>query len=86
MVNTKGYEGQRFKVTAKDKADVTDDSASARLWVKIVVTKGYGFFNNMQYQPIRSSQWKTYTIEGKVNGYNLQLTIHNSQIKSSLYN
>lgn len=60
------YEGQRFKVHAQIKTAIMDDSASARLWARVDKKKGYGFFENMMKNPIRNSQWKTYTVEGKI--------------------
>lgn len=64
--DTKGYEGKRFKLEADVKAEVADDSASARLWARVDKTQGTGFFNNMWKSPVRSREWKTYSIEGKI--------------------
>ncbi len=65
-VSTKGYEGHRFRLTAMIKSDPADDSASARLWARADKEKGIGFFENMGDKPIRSKDWKTYTISGKI--------------------
>ena len=65
-VNTKGYEGHNFRFTATIKSELTDDSASARLWARVDKEKGRGFFDNMINKPIRSKDWKTYSIEGKI--------------------
>ena len=64
--STHGYEGHRFRLQANVKAEVTDDSASARLWARVDKAGGTAFFDNMWYRPIRNAQWKTYTIEGKI--------------------
>lgn len=65
-VPVKEYEGKRFRLQADVKATVTDDSASARLWVRVDKTQGAGFFNNMWKSPVRSTGWKTYTIDGTI--------------------
>jgi pimeloyl-ACP methyl ester carboxylesterase len=65
-INTKGYEGHKFRLTAMVKAQPEDDSASARLWARIDRVKGKGFFDNMWNKPIRSKDWKSYFIEGKI--------------------
>lgn len=65
-VSAKGYEGKRFKLQADIKAEVEDDSASARLWARVDKAQGTGFFNNMWKSPVRSAGWKTYTIDGKI--------------------
>lgn len=65
-ISTKGYEGKKFKLQADIKAIVQDDSASARLWVRVDKAQGSAFFNNMWNRPVRSKDWKTYTIDGKI--------------------
>ncbi len=65
-ISAKGYEGHRFRLQAQVKADVEDDSASARLWARVDKAKGVGFFDNMELRPVRSNDWKTYTIEGTI--------------------
>lgn len=65
-VSTKGYEGHNFRLTAMVKSEPTDDSASARLWARADKEKGYGFFDNMENKPVRSKDWKTYSIDGKI--------------------
>lgn len=65
-VSTKGYKGHNFRLTAMIKSELTDDSASARLWARADKEKGTGFFNNMWNKPVRSKDWKKYTIEGKI--------------------
>jgi pimeloyl-ACP methyl ester carboxylesterase len=72
-VNTKGYEGHKFRLTATIKSQPEDDSASARLWARVDKEKGMGFFDNMWNKPIRSKDWKTYSIEGKIDSSSYQL-------------
>lgn len=65
-ISTKGLEGHRFKMQASIKAEVTDDSASARIWARIDKKSGNGFFDNMWARPVRNKEWKNYIIEGKI--------------------
>ena len=65
-VSAKGYEGKNFKLEADVKAAIEDDSAAARLWVRVDKANGSAFFNNMGNRPVRSTGWKRYTIEGKI--------------------
>ncbi len=60
------YRGLQFKLEASVKTDIIDEYASARIWLRLDKNNGYGFFDNMWEKPIRNAQWKTYTIEGKV--------------------
>jgi len=64
QIPAKEYEGLRFRLQAFVKSKVEDDSASARLWARVDLEKGSGFFENMWNSPIRSSEWKSYSIEG----------------------
>ncbi len=65
-LDTKGLEGRRFRLQASVKVALEDDSATARLWVRVDKKTGMGFFDNMQKNPIRTTEWKTYTIEGTI--------------------
>ncbi|RYY70718.1 MAG: alpha/beta hydrolase [Chitinophagaceae bacterium] len=64
--STKGYEGKKFRLQADIKAQVEDDSASARLWARVDKKEGSAFFNNMWNTPVRTSSWQTYTINGTI--------------------
>ncbi len=66
-INAVNLRGKHFRMTADAKAIVTDDSASVRLWARVDNRGGNGFFNNMWPQPIRSTVWKNYKIEGDIN-------------------
>jgi len=48
------------------RSEPQDDSASARLWVRADKKNGMGFFDNMWDKPIRNEEWKTYSIDGKI--------------------
>lgn len=74
-IPAKGYEGHHFKLQASVKAQVTDDSATARIWARVDKTSGQGFFDNMWKKPIRSNSWKTFTIEGKIDNDATQLVV-----------
>jgi len=65
-VSTKGYEGHNFRLTAMIRSEPADDSASARLWARADKERGTGFFDNMWDKPVRSKEWRTYSIEGKI--------------------
>lgn len=55
----------KFKVTAFAKADLVDSTAWAGIWVRVDNKNGEtGFFENMGQRPIRTNEWKAYTIEG----------------------
>ena len=61
------WQGLRFKLSASVRTTVLDAEASAEIWVRIdKLNKKMGFFYNMMDKPIRDSQWKTVTIQGKV--------------------
>lgn len=53
-------------MSAYVKVEREDDSASARLWARVDKKEPGGFLDNMWYRPIRSSEWKIYTIEGRI--------------------
>lgn len=65
-IDGKSYEGKTFRLTGKVKTQLIDDSASAHLWARVDKEKGIGFFENMDAMPIRSSQWQSYSIMGKI--------------------
>ncbi|MEP6674881.1 MAG: alpha/beta hydrolase [Ferruginibacter sp.] len=76
FISTKGYEGRPFRMQASVKSMVQDDSASARLWARVdLKSGGSGFFENMWKKPIRSTEWKTYTIEGTIDTAATRLVI-----------
>jgi pimeloyl-ACP methyl ester carboxylesterase len=61
------YIGMRFKFHGMVRTEVQDDSASARLWVRVDKPDGGNtFFDNMLYRPVRGKEWKEYTISGTI--------------------
>jgi len=65
-ISVEDYRGCPFHLNAYVKAEREDDSASARLWVRIDKKTPGGFLDNMWYRPIRSNEWKVYSIEGTI--------------------
>jgi len=62
-----GYENLKFRYHAFVRTEGEDDDAAAGLWVRVDRGGGKtGFFDNMQKEPIQSTEWKEYTIEGSV--------------------
>lgn len=72
-LQTKGYEGHRFRFHGLVRAEIMDDSAAARLWARVDNEKSYSFFDNMLNRPIRSREWKKYMIEGKIDSGTYQI-------------
>jgi len=72
-ISTKDYEGHQFRLQGLVRSEIEDDSASAGLWARVDKEQGVGFFDNMGSRPIRSKEWKKYTIEGKIDtgGYQI---------------
>jgi pimeloyl-ACP methyl ester carboxylesterase len=60
------YVGLQIKLEASVRADIKDEKASARLWMRVFKSEGWGFFDNMWNRPIKNTQWCIYTIEGVV--------------------
>lgn len=60
------YAGQQIKLEASVRADIKDEKASARLWMRVFTKEGWGFFDNMGQRPIRNTEWNKYTIEGVI--------------------
>ncbi|MGB5007459.1 MAG: CocE/NonD family hydrolase [Ferruginibacter sp.] len=64
-IDAKPYAGKNLKLTAAVRAET--ETGMAMLIVRVdKKDKKMGFFNNMQDRPIQSSEWKTYSIEGKI--------------------
>jgi len=61
------YAGKKFKLEAAVKVQLIDTTASAEIWVRVDMTgKKNGFFYNMMDKPIRSSEWKIFSISGTI--------------------
>ena len=58
----------KFKLTASVKVSLSDTTLGAGLWVRVDNKEGgTGFFDNMSNRPIKSGEWKTYSIAGEMN-------------------
>ena len=73
-IDAKNYAGKNFRLSAMVRTALSDDSASAHLWARVDKEKGEGFFENMDKAPIRSSEWKPYSIQGKIDTGAVKLT------------
>ncbi|HVU98640.1 MAG TPA: alpha/beta hydrolase [Puia sp.] len=66
-VDVTAWQGHRFKVTAAARTECMDQLAHCAIWTRVdKADKTMGFFYNMSDRPIRDSQWKVYTITGKL--------------------
>ena len=66
-INVKPYQGKNFRLEAAVKVQLIDSSAEAEIWVRVDrPNKKIGFFYNMMDKPIRSAEWKVYSITGKI--------------------
>src|SRR5215469_1463381 len=65
-INATNYAGHNFRLTAMVRTELSDDSAAAHLWARVDKMKGSGFFDNMDDRPIRSANWKSYTVQGTI--------------------
>jgi pimeloyl-ACP methyl ester carboxylesterase len=65
--DVKNYLGKKFKLEAAVKVTMIDSAAEAEIWVRVdKPNKKMGFFYNMMDKPIRSRDWKVYSIIGKI--------------------
>ena len=72
-IETKGYEGLKFRLHAQIRAEIVDDSAAARIFAVVYKEKGVGFFDNMWFRPVRSNGWKEYSVEGRIDSAGVQM-------------
>lgn len=71
----KDYRGGEFKLTAYVKVESANPRISqARLWARVDLVKGIGFFDNMYDRPISLNEWKMYSIEGVIDNKAEKLT------------
>lgn len=61
------YTGKNFRIEAAVKVRTIDSAAEGEIWARIdKADKKMGFFYNMMDKPIRSNEWKVYSITGKI--------------------
>lgn len=66
-VNAVNYQGKKFRIEAAVKVAAIDSTADAEVWVRVDRPENkMGFFYNMMDKPIRSKEWKVYTVTGKI--------------------
>lgn len=66
-VDAAPYLGKKFRIEAAVKVKLIDTTAEAEVWVRVDrPNKQIGYFYNMMDKPIRSADWKVYSIEGKI--------------------
>jgi pimeloyl-ACP methyl ester carboxylesterase len=67
VLPAKNYAGKKFRIEAAVKVHLIDPTADAEVWVRVDrENKKMGFFYNMMDKPIRSGEWKVYTVSGKI--------------------
>lgn len=64
VITEQGYAGLKFKYTAFVRTEVEDADAIAALWIRVDRNEKRGFFNNMMDRPIKTNEWKEFSIEG----------------------
>lgn len=66
-IDATGYRGMNFRVESVARVEPgADKMAQVRMWARVDLTKGRGFFNNMSDRPVTSNKWTTCVIEGKI--------------------
>ena len=66
-IDVKSYRGKKFQLQAAVKMKSIDSAAACSIWVRVdKPNRKIGFFYNMMDKPIRSNEWKIYTINGKI--------------------
>ena len=68
FIDAKPYAGKNFRIQAAVKVISINKNASAGIWARIYKANSkLGFSKSMsQYNPITSSEWKVYSISGKI--------------------
>jgi pimeloyl-ACP methyl ester carboxylesterase len=67
ILDAKPYQGKKFRLEGAVKVKAIDSTAHAEIWVRVDrPDKKMGFFYNMMDKPIRSDEWKIYSITGKI--------------------
>ncbi|HYC30516.1 MAG TPA: alpha/beta hydrolase, partial [Chitinophagaceae bacterium] len=66
-IDVKPYQGKKFRLSAALKVSLIDSTGQGEIWVRVDrPNKKMGFFYNMMDKPIRTSNWKIYTIDGVI--------------------
>ena len=59
VIPAKGYEGSHYRLQVSMRAEVDDDSASARAWIRVDKRDGMISLENMWDRPVRKKEWET---------------------------
>lgn len=66
---------KKFKVVAFVKVDTQDPNAWAGVWARVDRRDDErGFFDNMSDRPIKTNEWQSYTVEGKIDANSKSLS------------
>ena len=66
---------KKFKVVAFVKVDTQDPNAWAGVWARVDRRDDErGFFDNMGDRPIKTNEWQSYTVEGKIDANSKSLS------------
>ena len=67
FINATPYQGKKFRLEAAVRSMLIDSTADAEVWARVDEPNNkMGFFYNMMDKPIRSKEWKVYSITGKI--------------------
>lgn len=67
FIDATPYRGMNFRLESMAKVERAPDSlAEVRMWARVDVTKGRGFFYNMSDRPVTSNKWTNCVIEGRI--------------------
>lgn len=67
FIDAAPYKGRNFRLESRIKVEQAPDSlAEVRMWARVDVTKGRGFFYNMSDRPVTSNKWTNCIIEGRI--------------------
>src|SRR5262245_35557454 len=66
-LDVQAFRGKNFKLEAAVRLQPKDSAAEAEIWVRVDrANKKNGFFYNMMDKPIKTQQWQTFSIAGKI--------------------
>lgn len=66
-IKADSLQGKKFRIEAAVKVTVIDSTADAEVWVRVDRPGNkMGFFYNMMDKPIRSNEWKVYSVSGRI--------------------
>lgn len=69
------YRGGQFRLRGFVKVENGSKLNNARLWARVDLKKGVGFFDNMHVRPITEEVWREYLIEGGISKKAMKLVV-----------